>query len=335
MAHLFDSGFSVREPSWHGLATVLDSYPRGWADARTAAGLDWEAESRPLPVLNWDEHGSPEILRTPTGSPVIDPDWKAIVRSDTNARLAITRDSYEVISMKDFGGIFEAVLEQTNVKFETAGSLDAGRAVWALAYLDEPIRIGEDPSATVPYLLLLSRHDGTAAAKLIPTSIRVICQNTAKAAEWEGKQHGAVYAFRHTSGWRNRVNEARDAVTKSRSAMARYRAMAEELYGFTVTPAQFDWFVDQFLPLPATGVSEREREKVLAARDKLRVLSMEETNADVAHTAYGLVQIGTEYLDHVRPWRSSASHFSRTMVTVDKHKHRLVGLAREAAAVAV
>ena len=39
---------------------------------------------------------------------------------------------------RKLGEIVEAVLAQPNVKWEMAGVLDGGRAVWRLALLDEP-----------------------------------------------------------------------------------------------------------------------------------------------------------------------------------------------------
>lgn len=47
MPAYFDTGFSVREPMWHGGGLVLSEYPEDWNDARTKAGLLWEPEARP------------------------------------------------------------------------------------------------------------------------------------------------------------------------------------------------------------------------------------------------------------------------------------------------
>ena len=47
------------------------------------------------------------------------------------------------------GEIVEAVLAQPRVSWETAGSLDGGRAVWCLACLDEPITLPGDQSVEI------------------------------------------------------------------------------------------------------------------------------------------------------------------------------------------
>ena len=46
MPAYFDTGFSVRQPMWHGEGLVLDDYPTDWNDARDKAGLLWEPEAR-------------------------------------------------------------------------------------------------------------------------------------------------------------------------------------------------------------------------------------------------------------------------------------------------
>ncbi|WP_035534515.1 DUF932 domain-containing protein [Haloglycomyces albus] len=336
MAHLFESGFFVRQPAWHGLGTVLDEHPDTWEEARRLAGLEWEVVDRPLPLLEWNDAAQPRPVVDGNGTMALDPDWKAIARSDNGRRLAIVRDSYEIISMRDFGVIFQEVLDQTNVTFETAGSLDEGRMVWALAYLDEPYQVGGDDSLTAPYMLLISRHDGSSAARLIPTSVRVVCANTVKAAEMEGRTTGAAYSFRHTKNWRNRIGEAKEAVGLARSSFRAHRAIAEELYGLNVDAARTEWFIEQLMPYPSdTMMSDRVRANVDASRNQLRLLAYEVTNENIAHTAYGLFQMAVEYLDHVRPHRSATSYFTRSMVDTNTQKNRAARLAHEAALVSL
>jgi len=334
VSHLWDSGFSVRQPAWHGLATITDDHPSDWAQAREWAGLNWEVIERDLPVIRWDASGQPEIATRPNGQPLVDPDHKAIIRDDTGAKLAYVNRSYEIISMADFGRIFEFVLDEPAVRYETAGSLDEGRIVWALAYLDEPIHIGGEDSPTMPYLLLLSRHDGTGAAQLIPTSIRVICANTARMAELQGERTGAGYTFRHTKNWRDRAIEARNAIQGARTEFAAYARLSEDLYGLKINQAQMDWFVEQFLPYPPEGTfTDRVRSNIDSARDRLRLLTHEPTTHDVNGTAYGLLAMGIEYLDHVRPFKTPASYFGRSMIRPEAQKARVLSLARDAASV--
>lgn len=131
MPAYFDTGFSVREPMWHGEGIVLDEYPTDWQDARTKAGLLWEPEERPAfnlrptsafrvcltcEVSIGGTHASMcqhqdsgddvvELLHAiPLGAVVADvgvfvpvPDHKLIVRNDTDLVLGVTSDKFNVI----------------------------------------------------------------------------------------------------------------------------------------------------------------------------------------------------------------------------------------------
>jgi hypothetical protein len=80
MPAYFDTGFCVRQPSWHRQEQLLADYPETWAEARTIAGIDWEPEERRLGMIT---------AETIDGAPVWAPvtTHKAIVRSDTGAHL--------------------------------------------------------------------------------------------------------------------------------------------------------------------------------------------------------------------------------------------------------
>jgi len=158
-----ESMFSVRQMPWHREGTILADYPGDWNTARKLAGLDWDpVNSEVYAVTGINADGSAHY------EPV--PGWKSVIRSDTGAVLSLNRDTYTVIDHGEMGEIVEAVLAQPNVKWETAGVLDAGRSVWCLALLDEPITLPGDDSATLPYLAITNRHDGTAACALRATA---------------------------------------------------------------------------------------------------------------------------------------------------------------------
>src|SRR5215467_1314489 len=151
-----ESMFSVREMPWHREGTLLADYPGDWDEARKLAGLDWDPVTTGVYAFNGVN---------PDGTLHYEPihGWKCIMRSDTEAVLSINKDSYTVIDHGEMGEIVEAVLAQPNVKWETAGVLDGGRAVWCLALLDEPVELPGDTGPTLPYLAITNRHDGKAA----------------------------------------------------------------------------------------------------------------------------------------------------------------------------
>jgi phage/plasmid-like protein (TIGR03299 family) len=318
-----ESMFSVRQMPWHHEGIILEDYPGDWDTARKLAGLDWDpitTEVYALTDLNVD------------GTPHYEPidGWKCIARSDNGAVLSLNRDTYTVISHGEMGEIVEAVLAQTNVQWETAGVLDGGRSVWCLALLDEPITLPGDASPTLPYLAITNRHDGTGACALRATAVRIVCANTFRAAELEGERTGTTFSFIHKSSWRNRIEEARQAVTGARAEMRRYTELAAELLGISVTPQQRELFIRQFIPMPPAGlVTDRVARNVEEARKALRLLFDSATNQQIAGTGYGLVQAAGEYLDHVRTARSWETRLNRTLIRPEPLKHRALSLVRE------
>jgi phage/plasmid-like protein (TIGR03299 family) len=318
-----ESMFSVRQMPWHQEGTVLADYPGSWAEARTLARLDWDPVTAEVYTLTGI---------TPDGGPVYEPvtGWKSIARSDTGAVLSLNKDTYTVIDHGQMGEIVEAVLAQPNVKWETAGVLDGGRAVWCLALLDEPVMLPGDDSPTLPYLAITNRHDGTAACALRATAVRIVCANTFRAAELEGERTGTTFSFIHKASWRTRIEDARKAVTGARDEMARYAELAAELLAIRITPAQRELFITEFIPKPPEGlITDRVARNVDEARAALRMIFDSKTTEQVAHTAYGLVQAAGEYLDHVRTARSWETRLNRTLIRPEPLKHRALALARE------
>ena len=318
-----ESMFSVRQMPWHQEGTILADYPGSWAEARTLAGLDWD----PVTTEVYAVTGI-----TPDGTEVYEPiqGWKAISRSDTGAVLSLNKDTYTVIGHAEMGEIIEAVLAQPGVKWETAGVLDGGKAVWCLALLDEPVTLPGDDSPTLPYLAITNRHDGTAACALRATAVRIVCANTFRAAELEGERTGTTFSFIHKASWRNRIEEARKAVTGARTEMARYQELASELLAIRVTPVQRELFITEFIPKPPEGlITNRVARNVDEARQALRMIFDSKTTEQVAHTAYGLVQAAGEYLDHVRNARSWETRLNRTLIRPEPLKHRALSLARD------
>lgn len=346
--------FSVREVPWHQEGHVLDDYPQTFAEARILAGLDWDVEEAPAlyEVMGEDDfklavariafdgglNAGEEIealWKLHRQALVQDGGFRRLRRSDTGATLSYQADSYTIIQNSEFGEILEAVLDQDSaIKLETGGCLAGGRKVWMLAYLDEPIKLQGDRTMTLPYLALTSRHDGTGSCALRATAVRIVCANTFSSAEAEGERTGATYSFVHRGDWRQRVDEAREAVMGARKQFRAYEEWAQDMLTIAVTPRQTDIFVSEFLPMPPDGMmTDRVRRNVEASRLRLRAILDSPTidGAGVAGTAYGLVQAAGEYADHVRHYRTWETRLNRSLLSHEPAKVKAAKLAREVA----
>jgi phage/plasmid-like protein (TIGR03299 family) len=321
---------------WHGQGNVLEDYPTDWDDARQKAGLLWEP--RPEPVFTLKPATTAEL---PEGAYAVDAGMfvpatghQAIVRDDTSEVLAVPSDSYSLITHRDMGEIIEAVLEADSaVRFETAGSCRGGRQVWALAYLDEPYNVPGDDSAIYPFLALLNSHDGSASCQLTYTDVRVVCWNTWNAAAEQGERAGTRYVFRHTGDTAAKIAEAKTALGQLREDSRRTQELFLALAQTPVDDSQVKTFAELFLPSPRDVgelCTDRVHANVTKARGTFeRLYGEAETTEGIRGTAYGLLQASTEYLDHVRGFRTRDSYLGRTLLKPEALKARALNLIHE------
>lgn len=314
MADYFDTGLCVRKPSWHGKENLLENPPASIEEARRLSGLEWEPEYCPV----YNEY-SAEV-----------PGFKGIRRDDNGFYLNIARDTYEVITNQETFEIVWAVIGQ-GAYLDTAGSVRDGRQVWALAHLDEPIVIPGDRSLSFPYLVMLTSHDGTAACKVLPTTVRVVCWNTFQMALSQGDRTGIQFSFRHTKRVKNRIAEAKKIIGGTKNFAERWAKDAEDLVRMKVSTAQIHQFVLEFFPTPPAhlAMTDRQVDNLTMNRATLQHLIENSATLDgIRDSAYGLVQAAGEYLDHYRGGRGGTdAYISRTLLRAEPEKARAVKLA--------
>jgi phage/plasmid-like protein (TIGR03299 family) len=344
---------------WHGEGLVLDDYPEDWDDARLKAGLMWEPkpvsaytermltreqilgliEERGRDVINdkmapgyWDNEDAREDRKYPVLVAV--PDHQAVARDDNDEVLSVPTGDYSVITHGHMGRILDAVLESdSKVRFETAGSSNGGKQVWALAYLDEPYQVPGDFSPTFPFLALLNSHDRSTSCSVTYTDVRVVCWNTWNAAAAQGERTGARYVFRHTGNIDERIAEAKQALAELRKDSEATRQLFEHLAQQPVDGHQVKTFTELFLPSPrdvGEQCSDRVHQNVVTARTAFdRLYSQSETCAELPPSAYRLLMASTEYLDHVRKFQNRDTYMGRTLLRPEGLKVRALGLIDE------
>jgi len=155
----------VGEKPWHGLGEQLEP-GASFETWLSAAGLKWRLERLPVQYL------------VSGGLKTMD-DRFVLVRSDTHAALSVVSDDYQIVQPSEVLEFYRDLVETCGYTLETAGALDYGRKVWALA------RTGRTEAADVggndelaAYVLLATSCDKTLATTAAFTSIRVVCQNT-------------------------------------------------------------------------------------------------------------------------------------------------------------
>lgn len=329
MSAYFDQGFSVREPSWHGLAEVLGEYP-GREVAIEKAGHDFEIISGPIwTTVPGEASSTQRTLSRAKG-------WKALTASDNGDLLHVARATFGVIQPVVMWDVLDAIVGLPNVKYETAGTLKSRSVLWALAYLDEPTTISGDVSPIYPFISVSMALDGSGALKAQNQSVRTICWNTFKMAEVEARQSGREFTFRHTANVMEKIEDAKMALSGVRADHLAFIELGEELAALPVSDRGVDFFINQFIPSPPeTLISDRVVKNVDEARAVVRSIiggkTIEQSRG--SYSAWDLLQTGTEYLDHLRGYRNKETLLGRQLLRPEPLKTRLVPLVREAASV--
>lgn len=267
-------------------------------------------------------------------------------RSDNGATLGVVGSGFQVVTNEEMWDIAEALQGgDTEVRYETGGSLKGGSKVWLLTRLNEPLVVKGDPNgATIPYYSLQNAHDGSGAFRGQATMTRIVCANTAHIADLDARARGTEFTFRHTKNVGQRVDEARQALAGWRESLETWKQLSEVLVHDRFStwqtlegmPDQLEYvaqgYLDRFIPAPPAGklVSDRVRDNVAREQDKWREIYLGETGEGIRGSVYGLVQASIEYAVHARNAHSQETRFKRSYLDRSALVASSVKLAREA-----
>lgn len=277
---------------WHQLGVSVEGAQDG-ESMRKAAGLDWQVVKQPLftiPVVG-------------TGYLAVD-SRVAIVRDTDNAVIGTVGATYQPIQNSELFDFADALLATGEVvKFETAGSLNGGRVVWALASVPErAITIDGDPQGQImPYLVLSSGHDGLRALSAAFSPVRVVCQNTLNMALKGARD---TFVIRHTVNAMPKVEAARKALRFNVEYLETLEKVSAQLMKRKMTVK--DVIAATEALIPSMAAEPEKALKAQAQRDLILGLFQNSANLDgVPMSGYRFVHAVAEYADHVRTYRKT------------------------------
>jgi phage/plasmid-like protein (TIGR03299 family) len=192
-----ESMMYVGEVPWHGLGKPVLELATA-KEAITEAGLDWEVILTPV-EQNID------------GTRIAIPNKRSVRRDSDNKSLGIVSPGYFPVQNHEAFTFFDSIVDSGEAKYETAGSLSGGQMVWMTAKVGESIQIAGDDAHDL-YLLLVNKHDGTGALKIVTTLVRAVCKNTVTAGI---RQNKTQWSINHRKPLEGRIAEARGALQMS------------------------------------------------------------------------------------------------------------------------
>lgn len=300
MAHAIDmttgkaAVFVTGEPAWHKLGKVIESAATS-AEAIQLAGLDWQVEQWELAAS--DPVGVVHALVY---------DLRANVRTDTNAVLGVVGKDYRIFQNRNAFDFMDSLVGDKLAMYETAGSLHGGKRVWMLARIPKEYRAGTD-DLIKPYILLTNTHDGSQSLRMIPTTIRVVCQNTLNLALREARSEGV--SITHHARLDERVKEAR---TKLGILAARFDQFDDELHAMLdkdLNVQEASTYFRKAAGLDVAQLSDRQKKARAQAYGQMIANFDNEKNSigGIRHTAWSAYNAVSEFADHQKVYRGSTA----------------------------
>lgn len=201
MSHLVETMAYVGKVPWHGLGKYVGDNVIPAGEMIKFAEMDWSVDL--VPVYIQAEAGD-----SPTYSKVSD---SYAVKRDKDSRiLGVVGNRYTPVQNRELFQFMDLLVGEGGLSYETAGSLQHGKKVWALAKLNDQIKVTDD-DVIQPYLLGTNSHDGSEPMRVLYTTVQVVCNNTLRAALSSKGRAGIDYmAIRHTGDPMKKVGKARE-----------------------------------------------------------------------------------------------------------------------------
>lgn len=272
----------IGDVPWHGEGVYVGDNPITSDKAIIAAGLDWRVNLRPL-VTSDDEGYQMDVMS-----------HSAIVRESDNKILGVVGNRYEPVQNVDAFKYMDSLVHEGLMRYHTAGSLRGGKKTWMLGKIGSFEVVNGDQ--VDEYIFFWNSHDGSSALRCLPTTIRVVCANTAALALDQGKKQGI--SIRHTSNVLENLHEAKEILAKSSQSLKQFQEFAAHAAKLQMNKARMELFVNNMFPDPPKPIrsmfAERNREKLIELMETGRGIDI----PGVQGTGWGAFNAVTEYVNY-------------------------------------
>jgi phage/plasmid-like protein (TIGR03299 family) len=283
-----DSAVYYKEKAWHGLGNVVD-YTLSLNSALRESGLGWGVEKTNGISANgfWT------------------PDYRAVVRTDTQEILSVVSPRYQVVENEEVFRLAECFSDVATV--ESAGSIQGGRKCYLLLHADTFEATANDHVNR--YMALIWGHDGKQSLIVKPTSVRVVCKNTMDMVLSQDTKNQIT--IKHHGDVVEKFEEARRIIGEFKNTGLLYKNQVQELGRKTISHDQLRRFftdVYQVLrgPINVNPVKTEEEEaayvtatETIACWDQ----TFETETSDLNASPWLAVNAVTQWIQHREPKR--------------------------------
>lgn len=253
MASMVETMAYSGDKPWHGLGREVppDLTPR---QILKSAKLDWKVEKVPAFV---------EI-----GDQKVQIDKSALVRSTDNRILSVVSNDWNPLQNEEAFEFFHEFIMAGDMEMHTAGSLQNGELVWALARVKESFALFRGKDQVDSYLLFTNPHRFGRSIDIRFTPIRVVCWNTLSMAL--GSVAG-VNSARVSHRVKFDPVKVKETMGLAHNKLAQYREAAEFLAAHQAKDEDVVSYFKRIFPV-ATNREDSKREVSKGAKILMEVV---------------------------------------------------------------
>ena len=279
----------VGERPWHGLGEALppEQDIETWVKA---ARLDWGIEMLPV---NYQMGGRNHVMR----------DRFVLARSDTQAALSVVSGDYRVVQPKEVLEFYRDLVEERQYQLETAGALDGGRKVWALARTGLVAGVADNAADELgAYVLLATSCDKSLATTIAFTSVRVVCQNTLSFAVHEVKKESRR-SIKVNHSRRFDADQIKQDLGLMDASWDKFKLQLTPMAGKAMSDSAAEEFFQSLFQsekeMKEGTISDQKRKEVMQLMSFYRHAPGQDLPT-AKNTLWGAVSAVTYYVDHIR-----------------------------------
>lgn len=282
MSHLVESMAYYGEVPWHGLGRPV-SNNLTVQEMQEAAGANFT-------VLKEKEYVEYNGRKIPTGNYAL---LRKNAESDYVHILDSVSEDWVFPQPSACFEFFQEWVEDGDMEMHTAGVLDNGRMVWALAKVKEGFELFKGKDVIESHLLFTTPYRYGKATTVMGTPIRVVCANTLQLALSSGKEDMMI-----------RINHRREvdseqvkkALNLNRGKLSTYKEAAEFLSKKKTTPETLQKYFDEVFPLTSNKKGKEHSRNSLMLMDILNTQPGAELGEGTWWQAFNTVTYATDHL---------------------------------------
>ena len=230
MAHNVETMAYSGEVPWHGLGRRVSNDLTPY-EILEAAELNWKVIKTPI-YYNVDELSRGTV-----------PNKFALIRESDGCYFDTVGPKWRPLQNDEAFQFFHDFVEQGEMEMHTAGSLQSGKIVWALAKIKESFTIVNEDLID-QYILFVNPHKRGKAIEVRSTNVRVVCNNTMDFALESDSARRITVA--HNQAWDE--DYVKEMMHLAHHVSSQYAEKAELLASKQYTQPDFEDYVDEIFP---------------------------------------------------------------------------------------